>query len=219
VGSGDEKKFENIQYVMGVLLPLIGTWMGTVIAYYFSRENFDAANKSVEKMARRVLTSEEKLKATLVKDNMFSLGEIVYNNAIGDTEEAKINLKNDVYDFIESNKKGERLPIISSSKKFRYIIHKSVVNDFFVKMQLKFPEKGIAGYTLDDLLKGDNADLVKYVKDGAGFVHEDATLFEAQNVMHNSKSCQDIFVTDNGTKDGVVKGWITNSKIAEQAKV
>lgn len=147
------------------------------------------------------------------------MSEIVYNIDIGEKEESQINLKNDVYDFIENNKKGERLPIINGSKKLRYIIHKSTVNDFFVKMQLKSPDKKLEEYTLDDLLKCDDADLVKNVKEGAGFVGENGNLLEAQNVMNSSKNCQDVFVTDNGNKDGAVIGWITNCKIAELAKV
>lgn len=88
-----------------------------------------------------------------------------------------------------------------------------------MKMQLKSPDKKLEEYTLDDLLKCDDVDLVKNVKEGAGFVGENANLLEAQNVMNSSKNCQDVFVTDNGNKDGAVIGWITNGKIAELAKV
>lgn len=38
---------EGLTYVYSVILPLIGTWMGTILAYYFSKDNFEAANKSV----------------------------------------------------------------------------------------------------------------------------------------------------------------------------
>lgn len=69
------------------------------------------------------------------------------------------------------------------------------------------------------MLSYDDAELVKNVKEGAGFVGENASLLEVQNVMNSSKNCQDVFIIDTGNKDDVIKGWITNGILAELAKV
>ena len=37
---------ETTRMVYTSLLPLLGTWVGTVLAYYFSKDNFEAATKS-----------------------------------------------------------------------------------------------------------------------------------------------------------------------------
>jgi len=50
--------------VLTTVLPLIGTWVGTVMAYYFSRENFEAASRSAAELARQ-LTPQEKLRSTV----------------------------------------------------------------------------------------------------------------------------------------------------------
>src|SRR5271155_1830489 len=42
----------SAQNVLGSVLPLLGTWVGTILAYYFSKENFEAATKSVTEMAK-----------------------------------------------------------------------------------------------------------------------------------------------------------------------
>ena len=42
------EKFKDIKDLFGMLLPLIGTWVGTVLAYYFSKDNFEAASKTDE---------------------------------------------------------------------------------------------------------------------------------------------------------------------------
>jgi hypothetical protein len=47
------------QNVLHTVLPLVGTWVGTIIAFYFTKENFEAATRSVTDMARQ-LTSTEK---------------------------------------------------------------------------------------------------------------------------------------------------------------
>jgi hypothetical protein len=55
--------------VLGSVLPLLGTWVGTVLAYYFSKENFEAATKSVTELAKQI-TPQEKLKSTPVSKVM-----------------------------------------------------------------------------------------------------------------------------------------------------
>src|SRR4051794_9075198 len=52
--------FSILQYVLGVLLPLWGTWIGTILAYYYSKDNFEVANKSVQQLVDK-LTSDKKL--------------------------------------------------------------------------------------------------------------------------------------------------------------
>ena len=50
IAFGDEKKVSAIKDILSILLPVIGAWAGTVIAYYFSRENFESATKSTRSL-------------------------------------------------------------------------------------------------------------------------------------------------------------------------
>ena len=60
IGAWGQPTFaESSRLVFNALLPLLGTWVGTVLAYYFSRKNFEAASQSVERMV--TLTTEQKL--------------------------------------------------------------------------------------------------------------------------------------------------------------
>src|SRR5713226_1358319 len=65
----------NAQNVLNSVLPLLGTWVGTILAYYFSKENFEAATKSVTELAKQI-TPQEKLKAALAKDKMIVPGSM-----------------------------------------------------------------------------------------------------------------------------------------------
>ena len=54
-------------------MPLFGTWVGTILAFYFSKANFEAATKSVTKIAETKIASiDEKLSATLVSEKMIN---------------------------------------------------------------------------------------------------------------------------------------------------
>ena len=40
--------------VLSTVLPVIGTWIGTILAFYFGKENFETAAKSVGDLAKQV---------------------------------------------------------------------------------------------------------------------------------------------------------------------
>ncbi|PYJ66774.1 MAG: hypothetical protein DME76_16260, partial [Verrucomicrobia bacterium] len=52
--------FDTAKYVLDVLLPVIGAWVGTVLAFYFGQVNFEAASKSAANLVRQ-LSPREKL--------------------------------------------------------------------------------------------------------------------------------------------------------------
>src|SRR5437764_473671 len=73
--KGDAKDFtDSTRYVFNALLPLLGTWVGTVLAYYFSKSNFESASQSVERMVS--LTLDQKLGKLSVEKEMIPLSQI-----------------------------------------------------------------------------------------------------------------------------------------------
>lgn len=49
-----EEVVEVSRMVFTATVPLAGTWVGTVLAYYFSKDNFNAARRSLENMVDKV---------------------------------------------------------------------------------------------------------------------------------------------------------------------
>lgn len=47
----------------------------------------------------------------------------------------------------------------------------------------------------------------------------EATLADAKSAMDSLPNCQDVFVTQGGTRNEEVQGWVTNVIIAENATV
>src|SRR5690242_16592162 len=57
--NGAVRFSRTTELIFNALLPLLGTWVGTVLAYYFSKQNFESATNSVQRMAE--LSAEQKL--------------------------------------------------------------------------------------------------------------------------------------------------------------
>ena len=67
----------NLSFIGQTLLPLWGTWIGTVLAFYFGKANFDAVTKSYQDAIRN-LTPEEKIAKLPVKDVMLPVKSIEF---------------------------------------------------------------------------------------------------------------------------------------------
>src|SRR5262245_6279585 len=65
----DDSVTQRAKTVLNAVLPLLGTWVGTVLAYFFSRENFETASRSVERLTQQ-LTLHEKLESLPVTSAM-----------------------------------------------------------------------------------------------------------------------------------------------------
>ena len=63
--------FDIAKYVLGVLLPVIGAWVGTVLAFYFGQGSFEAASKSAANLVRQ-LSPREKLQAAAAGQAMMT---------------------------------------------------------------------------------------------------------------------------------------------------
>jgi hypothetical protein len=217
----------NAREVFNALLPVFGTWVGTLLAFYFSRENFEAASKSVREMAQAV-TGAEKLQSTPVKlvmirpDRIETLPDPLLNK-----KDAEITLT-ELINHLQHGTKRDRLPIFKDNKKVgpaERVLHRSIVEKFIAQATLQQPPlKPIGELTLADLMA--DPQLGKVVLGSFALVKSDATLADAKNEMDKTSAalgragnCYDVFVTENGKPEETVIGWVTNDIINENAKV
>lgn len=200
------------QNVLNSVLPLLGTWVGTVLAYYFSKENFEAATKSVSEMAKQ-LTPQEKLKSTAAKEKMIPRDKMFTKSAPVDALKVA-----DVLDELDKQRKGNRVPILGNNNSPKYIIHRSVFDKFLSDL-VRAPKPGtnVADLTIQDMLNQDPQ--IERVAESFGVIRADGTLADAMDVMSRNPDCQDVFVTPSGSKDEEILGWITNVIIQDNAKV
>jgi hypothetical protein len=204
-------KTEALSFIGQSLLPLWATWFGTVLAFYFTKENLDAANKSTEKLLNKLTDGEQKLQSRSVLSVMKPVKEIkpLYLNLHGDKPLSEI-IK------MEEFKLFNRFPVFNSEaeKKIDCIIHRLVMIEYLYEL----PEAEKTLKTLNDFLTG-NKDIREKLKDSAGFVSETATLLDAKTEMERRENCEDVFVTQTGKNSEKVFGWITDNDIYEIGKV
>ena len=213
-------RLEVVQYIFGALLPLIGTWMGTILAYYFSKENFQAANQSVQNLVSQI-TSTQKLESIKTRDVMIPIEQIRYYELRTDRDSATVLLE-DLLKFMYENK-ITRLPILNERKEVRFMIHRSIFESFIAQQAMAGakinPPSPLGDLSLHDLETGAPTDIQKVLNYAWGFVSLDSNLRDAQLIIERVDVCQDVFVTQTGKNTEPVLGWITNATIAENAKV
>jgi hypothetical protein len=220
---------EIMQILFSTILPLLGTWIGTVLAFYFSRENFIAANESVANLVDK-LTSDKKLATIKAKDIMIGLNDLVYKEYPTGTDDSTLNLKTDFIDFINgsnpSNKKLSRIILLDENKVAKYVLHRSLIEGFVSDQFFEQATKedaaaatSIFTVTFADMKASANERVQRVLANGVKFVREDGTLSDAKLLMKNTPECNDVFITKSGSPNEPVLGWITEKTIAEESIV
>ncbi|WP_321470986.1 hypothetical protein [Halarcobacter sp.] len=203
---------DDAKELFTIILPVISTWVGAVIAYYFSKDNFETAAKTNESLIKQ-LSPQEKLQSTKAEDIMTIISKISYIALDENKNENSISLKNDIL-LKKLNDKINRVPFIKDSK-IVYILHKSIIDDFLVKYTKD--EILMENLTLKNLL--DEEYYETYAKKSFETAKPTDNLTLIKRLMDENKLCSDVFITIDGTKNSEVLGWITNSKLMNYAKV
>lgn len=191
VWIGPDSLEENTRLVFNALLPLFGTWVGAVIAFYFSRENFESASKSVsaanEAVRDMAAQTLERLRAINVRDIMVPRTKMQVLQ-LGQTEdpEAQINFRQQVLErFVVP---VTRLPVLGHDDRFRYMIHESMAYKF-VSDQWRQGTGLSDNATLQDFLN--HKDMRDLVSKAIAFVAATETLADAKAEMEHVQRCQD----------------------------
>jgi len=117
--------------VTKTLIPLWGTWIGTVLAFYFGKDNFDAASKSYQDTIDKLTSEDEKLEKIKVADCMIKTG--IWCSSLKEIEEKEISK------ILKENKEG-RFIIVDDNKVVQHVIHRSIIERFIALVALRDPE-------------------------------------------------------------------------------
>ena len=182
------------------VLPLLGTWVGTVLAFYFARENLEAATDSTLALAGKTDTTVTKV--------MIREADIVAHDLAANEDPKTVKLSAVRKTMAKTNPPGRRVPIRDANRLVLYVLHDSTLT--------AFAEDLPAGEKVDDKTIGDLLADAKYRQliEANGFVSENATISGARTVMTSIENCNDVFVTPNGKRDERAIGWLTNTLLA-----
>jgi len=193
-----------------LILPMIGTWVGVVLAFYFGKENFEAATRSMTAIAKAT-TGDEKLQSIMVKDKMIPRAQILAKTLPAD----QIKLYDAIAEMEKANK-GARLPIFGTAGEPTYVVHRSMMDKYLAKRAAEANPPNLKGLTIADLLGDSDA---KRIASSFQTLKDSATLADAKRLIVADDNCQDVFITQDGTKTTAVIGWITNVIIEENARL
>jgi hypothetical protein len=209
--------------VFNALLPVFGTWVGTLLAFYFSKENLDSATRNVNELTR-VVTGLDRLKSVPALSKAIPLSAIYIPKDPGN-QQPLTNLQQ----IIDALKKEgrQRLLVFKAGNMIERVVHLSAIESFISNYVLHPPAanaKKPNELTLSDLLAV--PDLDKLTALSFALVPQTATLADAKAAMEqkskelgNIGNCEDVFITQDGSPTLPVLGWITNDIIIENAKV
>jgi len=209
--------FDIAKYVLGVLLPVIGAWVGTVLAFYFGQVNFEAASRSAANLVRQ-LSPREKLQAEAAGKAMMKINEVTAFKIPPDKTEADITIRALIDEGFEKDKSSprQRLPVLDAEGRGKYVLHRSTI-DAFVAPKKRPPDVDESTLSLKDLLE--DAKLKDYIVNSFLPLASDGTLADAKDLLDKNPQCLDILVTQDGTKNGIVAGWITNVMVLNAATI
>lgn len=209
-----KERFTYVKDVLTIILPLIGTWVGTILAFYFSRENFAAAAQHTANLVRQ-LTPEQKLQSIAVTEVMLDMSASTTKTLSLKTpgDAATFKLKADIVDALLEKNNRNRLPIVDATGKVLYVIHRSFIDKFLVQYAAGAGVQ-LANATLQDLLADTN---LKAVFQSFVVVGKEAKLIAVKQAMDGNPDCSDAFITEDGTKGSKAVGWITNVIVQEKS--
>jgi hypothetical protein len=201
IAAAGNDRAETSRLVFSAVLPLLGTWVGTVLAFYFARENFEAATESTIALAG--LETATPVTRVMIRES----DVVAYDLGTGErVEDVPLGAVRDK--MRELVPPSRRLPIRDASGAVLYVIHDSTLTAY---AESQGQTTTTLDKTLGDLLSQPG---FRELVEAIGFVSEKATVADARAVMASIKNCNDVFVTSSGKRNERAIGWLTNTLLA-----
>lgn len=222
--KGEKGAFlQTAQLLLSALLPLFGTWVGTVLAFYYSKENFQAASQGTLDLVRVVA---QRLSSTRVAEKMMPRSQIVAETVpagkvLGDLRIAAVEQR-----FASVGVNGvriSRLLIMDSTDACVAILHRSVYMEMLTSGLRSNPPIDPANDPLAPLLSKQYAarpglTYEDFIRRTLACVAQDRTVADAKAAMESTADCQDVIVTRTGSLKDPVVGWLSNIDISRMSQ-
>lgn len=205
------------QLLFSSLLPLFGTWVGTILAFYYTKENYEAASRGTLDVVRSVA---QRLSATPIAGKMMPKADIVSislgaGQSIDDVPISKVE---DGFAKTKDGQRISRLLFLDSNGACVAILHRSVYNEMLATGLRQSPPMDVSKDGMGKLLAMAHPTRAgktykDFVQNTLAYIAQDRTLADAKLAMEQVPGCQDVIVTQNGIKSEPLLGWISNIDI------
>lgn len=208
--------------IMTGILPLLGAWVGAIIAFYFGRDNYDAAARNVQQAISA--SAAPQLESIYVQDVMVPVGKLVTAAMPGEKDTP---LQPGIMPRLEQRGLG-RLVIVDGAAATtdnapganavaKGVVHDSVINRFIVaRMALGEP---LGAITLGGLLA--DPDVARLLSSAVVYVTPQMTLADVRRKMDEASrnataTVRDALVTATGKASEPLQGYLTDIDLAEK---
>jgi hypothetical protein len=208
LGFSDTKsRPEMARLIFTAVLPLLGTWVGTVLAFYFARDNLQAATDSTISTLRVAtgLTPTSPVTAVMTR-----FDAIMPRKMVGTKADAEATQLRELHELMSTTGRS-RVPIFDSSNVVLYVVHEPDI-DKYAQIVVKSSDNLEDTDTVRALL--DQGDPLRAAVETFVTVPPTATVADARNQLNAKTGCKDVFVTTAGRSTDPVVGWLTNSDLA-----
>jgi hypothetical protein len=151
---------------------------------------------------------------TSAKEIMLPINKISFYTIPSDKEPKDINLS-EIYKLL--NETVTRIPVLDENNILKYLIHQSIIYKFIFDKSVAASKEGktfdLKALTLEDFLKHEG--IKELVTDAIAFVSNDSTIKDAKEAMEAVENCQDVFVTETGSREEEILGWLTNVAVSK----
>ena len=217
-GGNNSQVKEAAQLIFTSILPLLGTWVGTVLAFYYTKENYEAASRTTLEAVR---SGSQRLVSTRVTDAMMPAVKVVKAAIPSGKTVDDLSLK-DIGDLFNTKISGQlisRLPIVDDKGACVAIVHRSIWMEMLNLGPKQTPAVDPASDNLGKLLALPYVTTVSktfkdFIASTLAYIAADRTLADAKAAMEAKPQCQDAIVTAAGRTDEPMQGWISNVDIA-----
>jgi hypothetical protein len=194
------------------VLPVLASWVGTVLAFFFSSQSQERTSNSLDKAINAATGTGD---GKTVTEVMIPLGQI--RELVDLAKEPAITLSLDTLQkkftvppttAAASSATSTAPPVTRlvfvDSNVFRYVLHSSALNAFLVATKNATP----APTVFEDMRRDPN--VLQQISRLVVFVPASAKLSDASTALDRVKGAQDIIVTATGNSSDPMLGWITN---------
>jgi hypothetical protein len=227
IGSADKNKSKVSSDVMSATLPLYGTWVGTILAFYFSRSAFDAASSATTRNIEAASNATTRNVATLQQiasgsaaappppENVLAKISVksLANNLLFSQKDPTKLLK-DVLAELQAADRYRVIVVDATTKKFIGLVHRRTAEAYLATPeQVGSNPAASSAPTLQtylDWLNGSGA----AAKPTVVFLAETASLADVDAKLKETKG-KDAIVTSDGTPDSPVIVYINDNDINE----
>lgn len=203
------------QNVFNTILPVLASWVGTVLAFYFSSASQERTSDSLDRAIKQAGGAD--VSGTLVSEKMIPVLQITELQDLAETPPEKIPLSNlqDVFNTkkLRNGAAITRLLFVENGV-FKYVLHRSTLNAFLVNLQAA---QDAGPRTIADMLKDQN--VLNQISKLVVFVSASATLADAKAALDKVTGAQDIIVTGSGNSTDPMLGWLSNVDLTKAAQV